>query len=91
VYVAGGYDDIRDGYALMVDGAQQEFRWISTAKCDDAEIDEAVNGADGHANIDDHSLPRFDDDSQEEEAQGYFQEYRSDGVGSAKGDDVLIY
>jgi hypothetical protein len=75
----------------MIDGAQQEFRWISTAKCDDAEVDEAVDGTDGHANIDDYSLPRFNDDSQKEEAQRDFQEYRSDGVGSAKGNDVLTY
>lgn len=52
----------------MLDGAEEEVCWIATAEGDDAEVDEAVNAADGHANVDDHSLPRFNDDSQEEEA-----------------------
>lgn len=63
MHITGRYDNLCDRYALVLDSAQEEFFWISTAECDDAKVDHAEDGADGHADVDDHSLPGFDDDS----------------------------
>lgn len=63
MHIAGRNNNLRDRYALVLYSAQEEFLWVSAAKCDDAKVDHAEDGADGHAEVDYHSLPGFDDDS----------------------------